>query len=35
MGTSLGQLTPLFVLLYNFVWGFATGFFTRLLWGRG
>jgi hypothetical protein len=35
MGIGLGQLTPLFVVLYNFVWGFGTGFFTRLLWGRG
>lgn len=35
MGMGLGQLTPLFVLLYNFVWGFFTGFFARLFWGRG
>jgi len=35
MGIGLGDLTPLFVLLYNFVWGFATGLVTRLLWGRG
>jgi peptidoglycan/LPS O-acetylase OafA/YrhL len=34
MGIGLGSLTPLFVLLFNFVWGFAAGFFTRLLWGR-
>lgn len=34
MGVGLGTLTPLFVLLYNGVWGFATGFFARLLWGR-
>lgn len=35
MGMGLGQLTPLFVLLFNFVWGFFTGLFTRILWGRG
>lgn len=35
MGMGLGELTPLFVLLYNFIWGFFTGLFTRLLWGRG
>lgn len=35
MGMGLGELTPLFVLLFNLVWGFFTGFFTRLLWGRG
>lgn len=35
MGLSLGQLTPLFVLLYNMVWGFCTGIFCRLIWGRG
>jgi hypothetical protein len=35
MGMDLGDLTPLFVLLFNLVWGFFTGFFTRLLWGRG
>ncbi len=35
MGIGLGDLTALFVLLYNFVWGFCTGLFTRLLWGRG
>ena len=34
MGMGLGNLTPLFVLLYNFIWGFVTGVFTRLLWGR-
>jgi hypothetical protein len=32
-GFSLGQLTPLFVLIYNLIWGFATGVFTRLFWG--
>jgi RsiW-degrading membrane proteinase PrsW (M82 family) len=35
MGMGLGTLTPLFVLLFNFVWGFFTGLFTRTLWGRG
>lgn len=33
-GLKLGLLTPLFVLLVNLVWGFVTGVFTRLLWGR-
>lgn len=35
MGIGLGDLTALFVLFFNFVWGFFTGLFTRLLWGRG
>lgn len=35
LGLALGTLTPIFVLLYNLVWGFFTGVFTRLLWGRG
>jgi len=35
MGLGLGDLTALFVLFFNFVWGFFTGLFTRLLWGRG
>lgn len=35
LGLELGQLTPLFILLYNLVWGFCTGIFCRLLWGRG
>lgn len=35
LGLGLGTLTPLFVLAYNLVWGFFTGIFTRLLWGRG
>ena len=26
--------TPLFVIGYNLIWGFFTGFFARLLWGR-
>lgn len=34
LGLSLGQFTPLFVLLYNLIWGFFTGIFCRLLWGR-
>ena len=34
MGLKLGQATPLFVLIYNLVWGFATGIFCRLLWGN-
>lgn len=33
LGFGLGQMTPLFVLVYNMVWGFATGIFCRLLWG--
>ncbi|HKJ05774.1 MAG TPA: hypothetical protein VJ974_09270 [Geopsychrobacteraceae bacterium] len=33
-GLKLGLLTPLIVLLVNLVWGFFTGVFTRLLWGR-
>jgi hypothetical protein len=35
MGVGLGTYTPVFVLFFNLVWGFFTGFFTRLLWGRG
>ncbi len=35
LGLGLGTLTPAFVLLFNMIWGFFTGFFTRLLWGRG
>ncbi|WP_305043239.1 hypothetical protein [Geoalkalibacter sp.] len=35
MGLELGQLTPLFVLLFNFLWGAVTGMLTRILWGRG
>jgi uncharacterized membrane protein YoaK (UPF0700 family) len=35
MGLGLGQLTPLFIFLYNLVWGFCTGIFCRLFWGRG
>jgi hypothetical protein len=33
-GLKLGLLTPLFVIFINLVWGFFTGVFTRLLWGR-
>ena len=33
MGMGLGTLTPLFVLLFNFIWGFITGTFARALWG--
>ena len=35
MGLDLGQLTPLFVFLYNMIWGLFTGIFCRLFWGRG
>ena len=34
LGFGLGKLTPLFVLGFNLVWGFFTGLFTRLFWGR-
>ena len=34
MGLGLGNLTPLFVLLFNFVWGTFTAVFARILWGR-
>jgi hypothetical protein len=34
LGFGLGNLTPLFVLLFNFVWGFFTGLWTRIFWGR-
>lgn len=33
-GFDLGVLTPLLILISNLVWGFFTGFFTRLFWGR-
>ncbi len=33
-GFELGMLTPVMILLCNLVWGFFTGFFTRLFWGR-
>lgn len=35
LGVGLGDLTALFVVLFNLVWGFFTGLFARLLWGRG
>lgn len=35
MGIGLGLLTPLFVVCYNFIWGFFTGVFARAIWGRG
>lgn len=35
LGIELGLLAPLVVLVYNLVWGFFTGFFSRLLWGKG
>ena len=35
LGLSLGQFTPLFVFLYNLIWGLFTGIFCRLIWGRG
>ena len=35
LGLDIGQFTPLFILLYNLVWGFCTGVFCRLFWGRG
>jgi hypothetical protein len=34
LGQKLGRLTPLAVFLANLVWGFFTGIFCRLLWGR-
>jgi hypothetical protein len=34
LGLKLGQFTPLFVLFYNLIWGFLTGVFCRILWGR-
>lgn len=34
-GQSLGVLTPALIIFYNLFWGFFTGVFTRLLWGRG
>jgi len=34
LGFGLGQLTPLAVVVFNLVWGFFTGVFTRILWGR-
>jgi len=34
LGLGLGQFTALFIIAYNLVWGFCTGIFSRLLWGR-
>ncbi|KIH78027.1 hypothetical protein SAMN05660860_02300 [Geoalkalibacter ferrihydriticus] len=34
LGLELGNFTPLFVLLFHFAWGAATGIFTRMLWGK-
>ncbi|PLX97732.1 MAG: hypothetical protein C0623_14630 [Desulfuromonas sp.] len=34
LGTQLGVLTPLFVVLFNLVWGVSIGIFARLLWGK-
>lgn len=34
LGQQLGRLTPLVVFLSNLAWGFCTGVFARLLWGR-
>lgn len=34
LGSELGTLTPLFVLVANLLWGGFTGYFTRLIWGR-
>ncbi|PLX80133.1 MAG: hypothetical protein C0615_01565 [Desulfuromonas sp.] len=34
LGVDLGMLTPLFVLLFNLMWGIYAGIFTRLLWGK-
>ena len=33
-GFDLGMLTPLLIMVSNLVWGFFTGFFARLFWGR-
>ena len=33
-GFDLGMMTPLLVVVMNLVWGFFTGFFARLFWGR-
>lgn len=35
LGMGLGQFTAVFIFLYNLAWGFSTGVFCRLLWGRG
>ena len=33
-GQQLGRLTPAVIVLVNLAWGFFTGIFCRLLWGR-
>ena len=33
-GINLGWLMPVVIFTANLCWGFCTGFFTRLLWGR-
>ena len=33
-GLQFGIATPFFVLLLHLIWGFFTGLFARLLWGR-
>jgi hypothetical protein len=35
MGLGMGTLTPGLVLAFNAIWGVFTGFFARILWGRG
>ncbi len=34
LGLSLGSLTPAFIFAQYLIWGFFTGFFTRLFWGK-
>ena len=34
LGIELGLLTPLFIFLFNLVWGIFTGIFARMLWGK-
>jgi len=31
---DMGMLAPLMIVVSNLIWGFFTGFFTRLFWGR-
>lgn len=31
---NLGMFAPVLIVAANLVWGFFTGFFTRLFWGR-
>ncbi len=33
-GVKLGWMMPAVIIIANLCWGFFTGFFTRLLWGR-